>query len=637
VGGDFNMTDSLQKIVWQSEKKNSFWEAYGSKDWSTVHENGTWINNALAEVPDTKYEISTKEDVLYDIIKKNKIIAVVGSFFGDEGKGKTVDAIANHPDVTMVARANSGQNAGHTVTIDDKKYVFHLVPSGIMVDGVTNYIGPECVVDPITFLDDEISTLVDEGVQYKDTETPENSKLIMGNTHIITPYHKLLEIILSLPNDFVPGETPIEDVVLNNKSTLQGIAPIHGAMGFRKSIRLDDLFYEGNNNSELKNKIDADILFYEAVKKHKGIDDETLLQIIDGLNEKVEGRVPDHVRNFLLKKEKQKQRDYLVDLYKERVRDNKVFPTIGAVKEIIEKRLENKNEKLLVEGSQSYFLSNTIDQFFGLGTSANTTAPGLLSSLGIDTSRHKHTYINVAKAPGSSKVGAGPNPGGHLNQNFYSKLKIETLEDKRFSGFKTAGKFDDIQKQYWESINNNGILNQTEIIIGEQKYAIGAAMGMGEAMHFGEKGATTKRPRVTGLFDLVLLSSLKQGKYLTISAVDRGDDLENIGLVIGYVYHNPSGEKGHTLGHIYENGKIIKPGDYIPKAEILQHCHPIIKKIPGWKNDGFKLAADSWDGKHLHENVQNLIANVELYVPHKEVFSIGNGPNRNDLIYIQKK
>ena len=115
----------------------------------------------LDYVPSGSYVEATEEQVLWPMIEKSACILVPGAYFGDEGKGKTVDAIARHPKVEVVARVNSGENAGHTVFGENGvKYDFHLCPSGLLTPGKVNVVGPECMMDPVSFMQREVPQLI---------------------------------------------------------------------------------------------------------------------------------------------------------------------------------------------------------------------------------------------------------------------------------------------------------------------------------------------------------------------------------------------------------------------------------------------------------------------------------------------
>src|SRR3989338_4493568 len=108
-------------------------------------------------------------------------IAVIGAQFGDEGKGKIIDFLAENADV--VARYNGGNNAGHTIEFDDKKVVVHLVPSGIIRKNTLNVIGNGLVVDPKTLID-EIKFLEKNKIKV----SPDNLA-VSENAHVILPHH----------------------------------------------------------------------------------------------------------------------------------------------------------------------------------------------------------------------------------------------------------------------------------------------------------------------------------------------------------------------------------------------------------------------------------------------------------------
>jgi len=109
---------------------------------------------------------------------------VIGSQWGDEGKGKLIDVLSEHMD--LVIRFQGGANAGHTVYIGEQKFVLHLIPSGILRENVVCIIGAGVVLDPDEFVK-ELDYLQSVGVNYKDR------LIISPRTHIIFPYHKRLD------------------------------------------------------------------------------------------------------------------------------------------------------------------------------------------------------------------------------------------------------------------------------------------------------------------------------------------------------------------------------------------------------------------------------------------------------------
>ncbi|MDK2976463.1 MAG: adenylosuccinate synthase [Candidatus Marinimicrobia bacterium] len=140
---------------------------------------------------------------------------VMGAQWGDEGKGKIVDTLAEKAD--MVIRYQGGANAGHTVIHGTDKYVLHLIPSGIISGKSVNIIGNGCVVDPVLLLQ-EIDTLQNQGI----TVDPRHL-MIAENAHIVTPLHKWLD---SLQNAHIG-------------TTKRGIGPAYEQKARRNGIRFD--------------------------------------------------------------------------------------------------------------------------------------------------------------------------------------------------------------------------------------------------------------------------------------------------------------------------------------------------------------------------------------------------------------
>src|SRR4051812_20859837 len=110
-------------------------------------------------------------------------IVIVGAQWGDEGKGKVVDLLAERAD--MVIRFQGGNNAGHTIVRDDETWKFHLIPSGILYAGKTCVIGNGVVIDP-KVLTDEIDNL-----RAKDIDV--SGLKVSANAHLIMPYHLMLD------------------------------------------------------------------------------------------------------------------------------------------------------------------------------------------------------------------------------------------------------------------------------------------------------------------------------------------------------------------------------------------------------------------------------------------------------------
>jgi len=551
-----------------------------------------------------RYEEAALEDVLYPIVDKHQVIMVAGAFFGDEGKGKTVDAVAKHPKCTCVARTNSGENAGHTVFDEEgRKFVFHLAPSALLLEGKRNFVGPECVMDPISFMEKEVSQLIKANVDYK-------KRLFIGNVHIVTPYHKLLDLLTSPPNS----------------STLKGMSPIHASKVTKRGIRLDHIY---NDEAVMRARLKKDMDTFFGALKVQGLTDEAVVQRC--LDENSDGvqRVPQYVIDFAKAVDKV---DFLVKLYYAKVRDNEAFPPRVDVTHELRKALEN-GEKILLEGPQSYWLSNAREKFWESTTSADTSASGLLATAQFNFQRFSSVVINVHKTPGTSRVGIGANPSAYVPQDYFSAQDIKTLRDLP-DGVCTD--FDAIQKLWATSIRENGVPEPIEYKDATGTYNIGVAMSIGSSRHHGESGATTQKPRVCGLFDCVAHYEVNavQGPYLSISALDRGDDYDKLGITIAYVYHDKDGKSTSCNGIEYKSGQIIKAGDPFPSEAVLYKCFPIVKMISGWR-DAPIAATKRAIGTPLPAGVSDFIATVEHFTKAK-VLSIGNGPKGANIIYLKQ-
>lgn len=169
----------------------------------------------------------------------SKVDVVLGTFFGDEGKGKIIDYLSTNSDVAV--RCSGGSNAGHTINVNGKKYAFHLIPSGILNKNTKAIIGNGVVVDP-KILIEEMNELEANGISV-------DNLYISTKAHIVLPYHIMMDKLL-------------ENNRGNNKigTTARGIGPAYCDKYERCGIRVEDFispkFAElARKNINNKNKI----------------------------------------------------------------------------------------------------------------------------------------------------------------------------------------------------------------------------------------------------------------------------------------------------------------------------------------------------------------------------------------------
>ena len=274
---------------------------------------------------------------------------VVGTQWGDEGKGKIVDLLAEEADV--IARYQGGANAGHTVAYKKVKYVLHLIPSGILRPGKTCVIGSGVVVDLQSFFE-ELSGLKKLGVKTK------GRLWISQNAHLVMPYHKVWEKLVEERS----GKRKIG-------TTLRGIGPAYEDKIGRRGIRVCDLW----SPEYLRMKIEQNLRLHTSVQRHLG-------------------------RNGLPAKEKLIRATLSLK--------NRIRPFVTDTSVVLNEAIK-QGKSLLLEGAQGTLL----DLDFGTypyNTSSNTTAGGACTGLGIGPTVIDEV-IGVAKAY-TTRVGNGPFP-----------------------------------------------------------------------------------------------------------------------------------------------------------------------------------------------------------------------------------
>lgn len=275
-------------------------------------------------------------------------VVLIGAQWGDEGKGKATDLLGSRLD--YVVKFNGGNNAGHTVVIGDEKYALHLLPSGILTEGVTPVISNGVVVD-IEVLFHELEALSARGVDV--------SKLrVSANAHVITHYHRTIDKV----TERFLGKRQIG-------TTGRGIGPAYADKINRVGIRIQDLFDE----SILRQKVEGAL----DVKNH------LLLKVYNRRAIAV-----DEVVNDLLQ-------------YAERLR-----PMVTDTALELHRALED-GKTVLFEGGQATMLD--VDHgTYPFVTSSNATSGGAVTGSGIAPNRIDRV-IGVVKAY-TTRVGAGPFP-----------------------------------------------------------------------------------------------------------------------------------------------------------------------------------------------------------------------------------
>ena len=179
-------------------------------------------------------------------------LVIVGTQWGDEGKGKVIDYLAKEAD--MVVRAQGGNNAGHTVVVGDKKYALHLIPSGVLYDGKVNIVGNGAVLDPEGFIK-EIENLKKDGIST-------DNIIISDRAHIVMPYHKIIDEL----SEEMKGDSKVG-------TTKKGIGPCYMDKVERTGIRacdlLDDALFIKKASEQIDNKNEIIEKIYQGEKLEK--------------------------------------------------------------------------------------------------------------------------------------------------------------------------------------------------------------------------------------------------------------------------------------------------------------------------------------------------------------------------------
>lgn len=288
-----------------------------------------------------------------------KNVVVLGSQWGDEGKGKIVDLLTEK--ASAVARFQGGHNAGHTLVVDGKTTVLHLIPSGILREGVTCFIGNGVVLAP--------DALLKEMKELEDNNVPVRERLrISPNCPLIMPYH----VALDQAREAKRGTGKIG-------TTGRGIGPAYEDKVARRAIKLADLFRD-DLEEKLRNLIEYHNFQLTQYYKVEAIDFDETLKLCQEWKEEIKGMVTD------------------------------------VTEDLNQLRLAGKN--LMFEGAQGTLLD--IDHgTYPFVTSSSVTAGGVSTGTGIGP-LYLDYVLGITKAY-TTRVGSGPFPtelfddvGAHL-------------------------------------------------------------------------------------------------------------------------------------------------------------------------------------------------------------------------------
>ena len=273
-------------------------------------------------------------------------LVILGAQWGDEGKGKIVDLLSEHFEVTV--RYQGGSNAGHTVVINEEKFILHLLPTGILHEHVIGVIAQGMVVD-LEVLEQEIKSLEEKGIHIKER------LVISDRVHLVMPYHKLLDSLFERKKGI--------------GTTLRGIGPAYMFKYGRKGIRISDLYDE---------------------KRFYGLLEENL-DFVKSVCEKV----------FCEKFE--------LDLNSIYERQLSIFEKIKSNVKDVFRFFTEENRSILFEGAQGTLLDIDMGTY-PFVTSSNSSTLGLSNGTGLSPKYFSDAYfLGVAKAY-VTRVGDGPFP-----------------------------------------------------------------------------------------------------------------------------------------------------------------------------------------------------------------------------------
>ena len=450
-----------------------------------------------------------------------QIAAVVCNQWGDTGKGKIVDLLAGWADV--IARGTGGNNAGHTVIIDGKERVYHLIPSGIRYDsqGKINLLGNGMVIDPIA-LCNEFDMLENDGASY-------DNLMISQDAHVIMPYH--------IVRDRAKNQSLKSGGI---GSTGRGIGPCYADKTSRRGIKVGDLY----NESVLKRKIEKIAEFYSEQE----IDPNSIIKVLKPYAARMKPFVKDTIKEM--------------------------------------HRYVKEGKKILLEGAQGLLLSieyGTYPYVTSSDPSLSGTAAGVgLSAKMVDLPLGIIKFPLMTRVGG----GPFPTELGNTKSEEYCAAGLEHdifYESKHWLGMDLdLEEVRDLQnkndKESMEKLLELGekvkdhINNSKEKIINLMNSSDELEKSVGMRLASDEYGATTKRPRRIGWTDAIAARYAAgiNGPLFILTKVD-----------------TLAGAKEFSVCYGYKNSKTLDDIEHFtPDSELLRNFEPKLKNYEGYGDLG---------------------------------------------------
>ena len=342
-------------------------------------------------------------------------LAILGAQWGDEGKGKIVDLLA--PAFEIVARSQGGHNAGHTVFVNGKQTILHLIPSGILHKGVTCVIGNGVVVDPIALFA-EIDQLATEGI---DTT---GRLFVSDRAHLILSYHREFEAV---------SEARLGSQAIG--TTSRGIGPSYEDKVGRRGVRIADLA-NGAASERLTALLESAVSTRNALIKTDVLSAETL-------------------------------RAELAEAWK------RLAPMVTDTATLLHGALA-ENKRVLFEGAQGAMLD--VDHgTFPYVTSSNSTIGGMCTGLGVGP-RAIEAVLGIVKAY-TTRVGSGPLPT-ELTGPRGDQLRASGKEYGASTGRpRRCGWFDAVAVKYAVQVNGIDALALTKLDVLDDQTEISVCTG----------------------------------------------------------------------------------------------------------------------------------------------------------------